>query len=123
MRFHEDHRRVFWGDVFELPNGDINVVKLNAHAVIAWHRHQKQDDHIFCIEGDVLVQTIDADGQRTRWYLSAPDDRIVTIPRNSWHGYSTPHGATILQFNGPSKWTENNPDEERMSLEEVPWTS
>lgn len=121
MRFHEDHRRVFYGDLFELANGDVNVVRLKANAVIAWHRHQHQDDHIFCIEGDVLVQTIDPDGQRMRWYLSAPDERVLTVGRNYWHGYSSPKGAIILQFNGPGKWTEDNLDEERMSLEGAPW--
>lgn len=122
MRFHEDHRRAFYGDVFELSNGDINIVRLKPHAVIAWHRHQKQDDHLFCLEGELLVQILH-EGGRTRWYLNAPDDHsIVTIPRNTWHGYSSQHGATILQFNGPGKWTEDNPDEERLSLEEVPWT-
>lgn len=119
MRFHEDHRRAFWGDIFEFPGGDINVVKLNPNAVIAWHRHQRQEDRIFCIEGDVLVQTIESDGKCRRWYLSAPDDRTVTIPRNAWHGYSTPHGAILLQFNGPGKWSGE--DEERKSLDEMPW--
>lgn len=120
MRFHEDHRRAFYGNVFELPNGDINIVRLKPHAIIAWHRHQKQGDHIFCISGDVLVQTIEQDGERRRWYLSAPDERTVAIPLNTWHGYSSPHGATILQFNGPGKW--DGTDEERKSVEEIPWT-
>lgn len=110
---------MFWGDVFGLPNGDVNVVHLKPGVIIAWHRHQKQDDHIFVVDGSVLVQAISQDGVREQWYLSRPDDRIAVIPRNHWHGYSTPGGATILQFNGPGKWTGE--DEERASLTDIPW--
>lgn len=116
MRFHEDDRRIFYGDIFGLPNGDVNLVRLKPGITIAWHRHQKQDDHIFLVSGQLLVQAIDPSGKRFQWYLNQPDDRVVTIPRNWWHGYSTHDGATILSFNGPGKWTGD--DEERRPVEE-----
>jgi len=119
MRFHEDERRRFWGDIFDTPFGDINLVVLNPGTTIAWHRHKHQDDHLWCVSGKLLVEAIHPNG-RLRWYLSAPDGRVAIIPRNSWHGYSSPEGATILQFNGPGKW--DGTDEERHPIdEEMPW--
>jgi quercetin dioxygenase-like cupin family protein len=121
VRYHEDARRRFWGDIFELASGDINLVRLNPGAVIAWHRHQNQDDRIWCVSGEVLVQAIYPSG-RMKWYLSARDDSVAMILRNSWHGYSSPEGATILQFNSPGKW--DGTDEERHPIDdEMPWTS
>lgn len=119
MRYHADARREFWGDIFETEFGDINAVTLHPGIIIAWHRHQSQDDHIFCLQGEVLVQAIAPNGERAQWYLRCPDDRIVTVTRNFWHGYSSPRGAILIQFNGPGKW--DGSDEERMSLEEMPW--
>lgn len=120
MRFHEDERRAFYADIFDLPNGDLNLVRLKPGVTIAWHRHQHQDDQLWCVAGEVLVQAL-RDGARTKWYLSGPDTGVVTIQRNAWHGYSSPMGATILQFNGPGKWTGE--DEERHPIDdEMPWT-
>lgn len=119
MRLHKDDRRAFWGDIFGLPNGDVNVVKLKPGITIAWHRHQHQDDHVWLLEGDVLLQAIDTNGERERWTMAAPWEYPVLIPRRWWHGYSTVHGATLVQFNGPGKW--DGSDEERRGFEEMPW--
>ena len=119
MRYHEDFRRRFWGDLFATDFGDINVVQLHPGVIIAWHRHQRQDDHIFVVYGSVHIQAIDEQGQRHGWHLDAPRAFPVRIPAKWWHGYSSPMGATLVQFNGPGKW--DGSDEERKSLEEVPW--
>ena len=120
MRIHHDDRREFWGDIFELPNGDVNVVKLWPGVVIAWHRHRRQDDRIHLVEGDITIQAIDPEGVRHLW--ESEDGAVLPptmIPRGWWHGYSSYSGATLLQFNGPGKW--DGTDEERMSLDEMPW--
>lgn len=114
MRYHEDARRRFWGDLFELPNGDLNVVELRPGVTIAWHRHQHQDDHLKLLSGDLLVQALDADGCRHRWSLDAEDAGPVRIPRCWWHGYQSDRGALLVQFNGPGKW--DGTDEERHAI-------
>ena len=129
MRYHKDDRRTFWGDIFELPNGDINVVHLYPKTTIAWHRHQFQDDRICVIRGDLTLQAIDPEGIRHSWILDADAFDLamagvqppVVIPRGWWHGYSSRWGAAILSFNGPGKWTGE--DEERHPIDdEMPWT-
>lgn len=119
MRYHEDARRRFWGALFPDLPGDVNVVQLFPGIVIAWHRHERQDDRIAVIYGSVCIQAIDPDGERHRWDLDAPTAQPVLIPRHWWHGYTSLEGATLVSFNGPGKWTGE--DEQRMSLTEMPW--
>ena len=119
MRYHADERRCFWGDIFELPNGDINVAKLHPGITIAWHRHQFQDDRIKVVDGDLHLQVIDPEGTRHGWHLYDFDEPVF-IPRGWWHGYYTFNGAAILSFNGPRKW--DGTDEERHPIDdEMPW--
>jgi len=119
VRTHVDSRRRFVGDIFPMEHGDVNAVTLFPGVVIAWHRHQRQDDQLYVLYGDLRVQAIDLEGIRHRWDVDS-DALPVFIPRGWWHGYSTREGATILQFNGPGKW--DGTDEERLSLDEMPWT-
>ena len=121
MRFHSDDRRRFWGDIFDTPNGDINVVELAHHVPIAWHRHRKQDDHIFLLDGMLEIKMFLDSPNKMYSIMLRNRDEIVEIPRGWWHGYKSCWSGTttILQFNGPGKW--DGTDEERMSLDEIPW--
>lgn len=124
MRFHGDMRRKFWGDIFATDQGDINIVRPAKGVFIGWHRHQRQDDRIWLVQGVLRLRIFEtAPGDGTEWILVDTDDRLpLWIGRNKWHGYEALTDDTIiLQFNGPGKWTGE--DEERLSLEEVPWIS
>lgn len=121
MRFHWDERRTFWGDLFATEQYDINAVQLHPGVVIAWHRHQHQDDKIFVLYGKVSIRAIDLEGVQHRWDVDAPNAKPVFIPRGWWHGYSSREGATLIQMNGPRKY--DGSDEERMSLDVTPWNS
>lgn len=121
MRFHTDTRRTFWGDIFDTPFGDINAVQLHPGVVMAWHRHQHQDDHLFILYGDALIRAIDPTGVLHYWDFKAPLGEPILIPRRWWHGYTSRQGATLIQFNGPGKW--DGSDEERHPIDdEMPWT-
>jgi len=123
MRFHEDERRVFWGDIFELASGDINLVQVNSGIPIAWHRHQNQDDRLFLVSGKLLVKwTPSVMEQPHSYILDEPGSRFA-IHRGHWHGYEAIINNTIvLQFNGPGKW--DGSDEERHPIDdEMPWIS
>lgn len=123
MRFHQDHRRTFYGDIFDTPTGDVNVVYLTPHVPIAWHRHQHQDDHLWLVQGAL----------RIRCFRDSPEDgvdhtmvtlpgarRVIVIPRGEWHGYEALMRETIvLQFNGPGKYSPE--DEERHPIGDDPW--
>ena len=118
MRYHADERRRFWGDLFATEQYDINAVQLHPGVVIAWHRHQQQDDKIFLLYGELHLQAIDLEGERHHWHLRNLMEPVF-IPRGWWHGYQSPQGATLIQMNGPRKY--DGSDEERMSLDVTPW--
>jgi len=123
VRFHEGERRRFYGDVFELPNGDVNVVYLTPNVPIAWHRHQHQDDHLWLISGLLRVRWFSEEtGEHLEHAMVAlPGARkVVTIPMGWWHGYcAVAKNTVVLQFNGPGKY--DGSDEERKSLKDKPW--
>jgi dTDP-4-dehydrorhamnose 3,5-epimerase-like enzyme len=130
MRYHEDERRRFYGDIFDHWNGDlkgdINVVYLNECGPIAWHRHMQQDDRLFLVSGALRVRMFldHAPKDRTEHILVAihGERKVLTIPRFWWHGYEALVPDTIiLQFNGPTKW--DGADEARHPIDdEFPWT-
>jgi dTDP-4-dehydrorhamnose 3,5-epimerase-like enzyme len=122
VRHHVDVRRTFYGDIFANPDGDTNVVYLRPHVPIGWHRHQRQADRLFLISGVLRVRVFDHDPRdAVEHMLTARDRGVLHIPENRWHGYEALTEHTILlQFNGPGKWTGE--DEERLSLDEIPWT-
>ena len=124
VRFHQDARRIFYGDIFDTPNGDVNVVYLTPHVPIAWHRHQKQDDHLWLISGMLKVKSFrDTPADMVEHTLLALPGarRVLVIPRGEWHGYEAlGRNTVVLQFNGPGKY--DGTDEERLSLTEQPWT-
>lgn len=124
MRIHKDARRSFWGDVFELPGGDLNVVKLARHVPIAWHRHQQQTDRLFCVSGRVRVGMRQdfADEDSMQHWFTLTEGKTLLIPSNTWHGYEgLTKDATLVQFNSP-KYTGT--DEERHPIDtEMPWDS
>lgn len=124
MRYHSDERRVFYGDIFANPDGDTNVVYLKPHIPIAWHRHQKQSDRLFLIQGVLRLQVWTDDPIRDLiehvLVATSGERRVIVVPAKIWHGYEALTDDTILlQFNGPGKWSGE--DEERKSVEEVPW--
>lgn len=120
MRHHEDERREFYGDLFSLLHGDLNVVKFHhRRRPIAWHRHQHQTDRIFVAQGTLRVGIIG----ETREFVVVPMGGTITIPPNHWHGYESIGRCTIIvQFNGPGKY--DGSDEERHPInEEMPWAN
>lgn len=125
MRYHSDGRRKFYGDIFANPDGDCNVVYLEPHVPIAWHRHQKQSDRLFLVQGvlrlRVFQENPDLDGEEHVLANTRGERQVYVIPPTWWHGYEAlVEGTILLQFNGPGKW--DGSDEERQRIEDVPWT-
>jgi dTDP-4-dehydrorhamnose 3,5-epimerase-like enzyme len=122
VRVHRDTRRDFFGDIFELPNGDLNVVKLKRHVPIAWHRHQHQVDRLFCVSGRVRVGMRQefADEDSTEHWFTLREGCTLMVPSNTWHGYeSLTKDGVLVQFNSP----KYNPDDEQRHPidDEMPW--
>lgn len=91
MRIHVDDRRCAWVDVFAdaLPHGQLNVTTIWPGAILAWHRHEQQDDRMLVIRGSLKVGVWWPDHpEQVAWTVLTelhPDEYY--IPRGAWHGY------------------------------------
>lgn len=115
----------FTGDGTVKMEGDINITWAYPERIVAWHRHRLQTDHWFVIKGYLKVGLLDDDGN-VRWvYLGENDRRVLSIPPGIWHGYMVlGEQEAVLMYYITSKYNENDPDEERLSIEEagVDWS-
>jgi dTDP-4-dehydrorhamnose 3,5-epimerase len=104
--------------------GDVNVVWAYPGRTVAWHRHKHQTDHWFVIKGFLKVGLMD-DDRNVRWvYLGENDRKLLSIPPGVWHGYSVLGDTEMVKiYYITSKYDAQNPDEERMTIEEggVDW--
>ena len=121
MKVHLDDR----GHLFEaLRNddklfdgvfGQVTVSTLFPGVVKAWHRHHKQIDYTFCVEGNLKLLLAEENGKNfeiKEFYLGEKNPLLVKIPPGIWHGY-TPIGnkkATIIYV---TNTTYDSKDEER----------
>jgi dTDP-4-dehydrorhamnose 3,5-epimerase len=126
-RLYDDDRARRAADVFGFTGdgtvkieGDINISWAYPDRIVAWHRHQLQTDHWFVLKGYLKVGLLD-DERNVRWvYLGENDRRVLSIPPGVWHGYMVlGEQEALLMYYITSKYDPNNPDEERMSIEEA----
>lgn len=110
----------FTGDEKVQMAGDINITWAYPGRIVAWHRHRLQTDHWFVLKGYLKVGLLDDDGN-ARWvYLGENDRRVLSIPPSVWHGYMVlGDEEAVLMYYITSKYDEDNPDEERLSLEDA----
>ena len=115
----------FTGDEKVQMAGDINITWAYPDRVVAWHRHQHQTDHWFVIKGYLKVGLLDDEGNHRWVYLGENDRRVLSIPPGVWHGYMVlGDEEAVLMYYITSKYDEQHPDEERMTIEEggVDWS-
>ena len=97
--------RADWNPVAS-PIAQALCVSLHAHAVSAWHCHERQLDRIFVVAGSArLVLYDDRDGSQTRGqldelFLDRARPTLVTIPPGIWHGVQNlgAEECTFLNF-------------------------
>lgn len=91
MKIHTDDRRCAWLEVFKdaLPDGQLNVTTVWPGAILAWHRHEHQDDRMLVISGTLKVGIWwPGKPEDVIWEVLTPlDPRECLIPRGAWHGY------------------------------------
>ena len=124
VRYHQDHRRKGWWDVFPPEIKSVNCVVIpQANTIAAWHRHLYQKDYWFCPQGLLQVGVaLTEDGpeniKELSWYFLSPESReVLEIPENHWHGYKSLEPYTILIYGMTNIW--NGTDEERMTLQDA----
>ena len=124
-RLYDDDRARRACDVFGFTEGgtvemagDVNITWAYPGRVVAWHRHQRQTDHWFVIKGHLKVGLLDDSGTHKWVYLGENDRRVLSIPPGVWHGYMVMGDEeAVLMYYITSKYDEDNPDEERLSIE------
>lgn len=118
MRIHSDDRRLGFFDLFPTRDGDVSLVRLHAGALSAWHRHQHQTDHFFCVEGSVKLGHTYNRYTEPEWVvLDAHYPRVVVVKPDRWHGYMDLSGGSILLLYATPKY--NPEDEERRSIDDM----
>ncbi len=96
IRVHADDRRTAWLDGFAgagLP-GDLNVTWVEPGAILAWHRHEQQDDWMLVVEPQWVVDEAGLE------VLTDRDLKTLGIGRGWWHGYQNigPGRACVLTY-------------------------
>lgn len=97
--------------------GQVNVVTLQPGVTIAWHRHERQDDHLYVVQGTVKVGTVRSGLARFE-VLSEWGPRDCYIPRGIWHGYKNlgPERAIVV---GYCSQKYDPTDEQRKSIADM----
>lgn len=139
-----DDRGVSLMSVFDhLPDipGQVNVARMYAGAVKAWHRHARQDDHWVVVAGDLKIglfntethaltaevrlagpapgaersATIELPAQAGKAvYLGEHRPGILRIPAGVWHGGVAVGGRdALLLYYMTRKYDPTQPDEQR----------
>lgn len=119
MRLDQDDRRLMYADVFPEDPGDINVTILEPGALCAWHRHERQHDAFFVLQGSVKFGLIDADSDDVMWVVgSEHNPRVIPIEEGMWHGYQNiGPGRAMILMRLSNKYDPE--DEERMTIEDA----
>lgn len=113
-QYHEDDRAQRLLNVFDVPNGQINVSYVNStEHVVAWHKHKVQTDYWICLKGAFkvgLAIPIGDDKYEVKWeYLSDKTQKYIEIPPGVYHGYKALVPDSILLYYLTEKY---NPDDE-----------
>ncbi len=113
-QYHEDDRAQRLLNIFDIPNGQINVSCVNStDHVVAWHVHKNQTDYWTCLKGSFKVGLAipDESGNYTvKWeYLSERTQKCIEIPPGVYHGYKALTPESILLYYLTAKY---DPDDE-----------
>lgn len=111
MKISADDRRTAWLEVFKGSNmpGDLTVTWVEPGAILAWHRHEQQDDWMLVVEGTLKVGAWRRTGDypdgawayEQQWeVLTDRDPKPLVIQRGWWHGYQNigPGRACVVTY-------------------------
>jgi len=107
----QDTRGKSWFDVFPwMKNWQVNFSILYPNTIKAFHRHQKQEDYVLCVFGQLKV--VLQGKEKEVYYLSQGD--ALRIPKNTWHGFQALGGEKAgMVYLCTNKYNPQELDEER----------
>ncbi len=108
-----DERHEAYYDIFKFTSGQVNVSKIFPKTIVAWHRHQKQWDEWFVVDG-LLKVGIKEEGKDVEFSLLKSGEGLW-IKNNVWHGYMALRETTLVYYT-TTKYNPKNPDEEREKI-------
>jgi len=89
--------------------------------VKAWHMHEKQEDNIVAITGNIKLVLFDARTESpsfseiNEFFTGERIPIVVKIPAGVYHGFTSLAGETAIVLNVPTMpYNRNEPDEERL---------
>lgn len=116
MVFRDDRG---WGDygIFPVAKGQINISQTYPGVIRAFHRHKKQYDYWYLVQGNIEVVLSSGVGSFAKYYLGQNENLV--IEPNIWHGFRVlgTEPAILLYFVS-EEYDRKNPDEER-----APWNA
>lgn len=113
-----DSRGYSFFDIFsDINGGQVNIGTLQPNVIKAFHYHNYQTDHWFCIKGDIRIICISQDGSIVKnFYIGEHNPSILTIPPGWLHGYTNiSNDSSTLLYWVTKKYDASLPDEERVS--------
>ena len=100
--------------------GQVYITTCYPGIVKAWHAHQRQYDHLCCLQGTAKLGLYDdredspTRGQTQAIMLGMLNPLLVHIPPLVWHGFTPVGGEMILMLNIPTEhYVADDPDELR----------
>jgi dTDP-4-dehydrorhamnose 3,5-epimerase len=108
-------------DDFFQKFGQVYMTTTYPGIVKAWHKHEKQADHIACVAGMIRMALYDGrPGSPTfkeinEFYLGVHNPLLVKVPSGVYHGWMgvSPEEAVII--NVPTEaYDREHPDEQRL---------
>jgi len=108
-------------DDFFQKFGQVYMTTTYPGVVKAWHKHEKQADHIACVAGMIRMALYDGrPGSPTfkeinEFYLGVHNPLLVKVPSGVYHGWMgvSPEEAVII--NVPTEaYDREHPDEQRL---------
>lgn len=126
-RVFDDDRGRRTCDIFAGTNmpGDINITYAYPGRITAWHRHKNQTDSWHVVKGSLKVGLLYEDGHHEFVYLHEHDRKTLQIPPGVWHGWMVlGEEECVLMYYIDGHYNQEQPDEERMTVEEagVDWS-
>ena len=116
---YDDQKARRYFDIFpRLIHEQISVSKVpKAGTLNVWHRHAKQTDWFFVVQGKLEVFTLTEDKILKTYILDNKMPQCLEISPGLYHGWRTLEDSTILIYCLSHKHSED--DEERVSYEKM----
>jgi dTDP-4-dehydrorhamnose 3,5-epimerase len=110
--------------------GQVYVTTTFPGVVKAWHKHEKQTDHIACVAGLIKLALYDGrpDSPTYReigqFYLGVHNPLLIQIPAGVYHGWMCVSPEEAIVVNVPTRvYDYAHPDEQRLDphTAEIPY--